>query len=83
MANLSAWQLFLWIVLLSIAMTPIIVLIANSIIAGYFKAKEQHFGRMAKAFGELFETLGKDLDGKLKTLKDEIAKNKSEEKTDG
>ena len=39
--NLTAWQLLAWIVGLEIVSAPIIIVIVNSVVSGYFRYKEQ------------------------------------------
>ena len=51
MNNLTAWQLLLWIVGLELLSAPLIVASVSAVISGYFKAKEEHIGKMTKAAG--------------------------------
>ena len=64
--NLTAWQLLAWIVGLEIVSAPIIIVVVNSVISGYFRYKEQHVGRMAKAIGEAMENMIKAIESKNK-----------------
>lgn len=64
--NLTAWQLLAWIVGLEIVSAPIIIVVVNSVISGYFRYKEQHVGRMAKAIGEAMEKTIKTIENKVK-----------------
>lgn len=51
-STLNPWQLLLWIVGLELLSLPLIVGGINSAFNGYFKAKEQHVGKLAKAIGD-------------------------------
>lgn len=64
--NLTAWQLLAWIVGLEIVSAPIVIVIANSVVSGYFRYKEQHVGRITKAVGEAMEKMIKDIESKIK-----------------
>ena len=83
---LSPWQLMLWIVCLEVLSIPLIVILVNSIIIGYFKAKRDHIGKMANSFAKAFEKIA---DNMLKTInkketdKDMVIDPKKEEKTNG
>ena len=63
----------LWLIGLLILSMPIIVAGVNTIISGYFKAKEQHISKLAGAVGQAFE---KTI---MKTLEKKQQENKVEE----
>lgn len=67
MLGLNAWQMVLWIVGLEILSAPIIASTFNVIFTGYFKAKGQYIGLIAKASSD---ALGKTLDGLQKGKSD-------------
>lgn len=73
--NLSPSQLILMIFAIEFITGVVISVVANSIINGYFKAKESHVGRMAKAFCEMLQKIGES----LKTNKKEEKKNESDQ----
>lgn len=77
--HLNAWQLLIWIVGLELLSAPILVFIINSAANGYFKAKEQHYGRVAGAIGKAMESNGKALEKAINNL---VAKTKPEEKSE-
>lgn len=77
--HLTAWQLLIWIVGLELLSAPILVFIINSATNGYFKAKEQHYGRVAGAIGKAMESNGKALEKAINNL---VTKTKSEEKSE-
>jgi len=58
---LTPWQMLIWIAGLELISIPLVVVTANSIISGYFKAKEMHFLKIIKALGEFLEKTGQDL----------------------
>lgn len=76
---MNAWQLLIWIVGLELLSAPILVFVINSATNGYFKAKEQHYGRMAGAIGKAMESNGKALEKAINNL---VAKTKPEEKSE-
>lgn len=57
MSFLNPWQLLAWIVALELISVPLIIFCVNSIIIGYFKMKEQHSARIAKAGSEALKSL--------------------------
>ena len=61
MDKLNAWQLLLWIVGLELLSAPLIVASVSAVINGYFKAKEEHVGKMAKAAGTTITQLAESL----------------------
>ena len=61
-STLNAWQLLLWIVGLEVLSLPLIAGCANSIIKGYFRAKEEHVSKVARAVGEAFTKMGEQVD---------------------
>lgn len=67
--NMEPWMLLLWIVCLCILVAPILVATVNSIFNGYFKAREGHIGRVAKALGKTIEKTADEMTKRLKTGK--------------
>lgn len=61
MANLTPWQLLLWIVGVEIVSAPVIITIVRSAIDGYFRAKATHTSIMAKAVAEGLEMVAGNL----------------------
>lgn len=55
--TLTPWQLLLWIVCLEILSAPLIAVLINTVIVGYFKVKESHIAKMAKALGKTLNVL--------------------------
>lgn len=49
MMGLNAWQTLLWIVCLAALLVPIIAVLANTIIIGFYKAKAGYLGKIMKA----------------------------------
>ena len=64
--TLSPWQLLLWIVCLEILSVPLIAILVNAIIVGYFKAKRDHFGKIATSFSKALEKITTDIMEKAK-----------------
>ena len=56
--NLSPSQLILMIFAIEFITGVVISVVVNSIINGYFKAKESHVGRLVNAFGEMLQKIG-------------------------
>lgn len=71
--NLSPSQLILMIFAIELISGVVISVVVNSIINGYFKAKESHVGRLANAFGEMLQKIGESL------KKKEEKKNESDQ----
>lgn len=72
--GLNAWQFLLWILALAMIVSPFIVGIINSVITGYFKAKDAHIGRIAKAIGATLEGVLDGLNHKLDDIVKGVAK---------
>lgn len=70
LALLTPWQQLLWLVCAVILIVPVVSAGVVSIIRGYFNAKEQHTGRMAKAVANVINQVAKEMNGKL----DEVLK---------
>lgn len=66
--GMNAWQFLLWIIGLEIASYPLLVGLMNSIIDGYFKAKEKHIGRVAKAVGDSLQAAFNEIKKKSEEL---------------
>lgn len=77
--HLNAWQLLIWIVGLELLSAPILVFVINAATNGYFKAKEQHYGRVAGAIGKAMESNGKALE---KAINNFVKQAKPEEKSE-
>lgn len=75
--NLNPWQILLWIAGLEIVSAPIVIAMANGIFTGYFRAKEIHSGKVAKAIGNALQSM--DLKDALSLLKKEEEKKNAEE----
>lgn len=73
LALLTPWQQLLWLVCAFILIIPILAAGVTTVIRGYFNAKENHIGKIARAIGN---TLSKASDETLKTLKEELKKAK-------
>ena len=71
--NLSPSQLILMIFAIEFITGVVISVVVNSIINGYFKAKESHAGRLANAFGKMLQKIGESL------KKKEEKKNESDQ----
>ena len=74
LALLTPWQQLLWLVCAVILIVPVVAAGVNAIIRGYFRAKEEHTGRMAKAVANAINQVAKEanekLDEVLKKIKD-------------
>lgn len=80
LALLTPWQQLLWLVCAFILIVPIIAAGFNAVIRGYFRAKEEHTGRMAKAIANALSKASNDvLDPILEQIKKATEK---EEKKD-
>jgi len=78
LALLSPWQQLLWLVCAFILIVPVVAAGVNAVLRGYFRAKEEHTGRMAKAVANAINQVLKEANGKL----DEVLK-KIKEVQDG
>lgn len=65
MASLTPMQLLLWIAGLELISIPLIIFTANAIMIGFFRAKEQHQGRVANSISLSFEKIAKEVSDKL------------------
>lgn len=74
LALLTPWQQLLWLVCAVILIVPIVSAGVVSVIRGYFNAKEQHTGRVAKAVANAINQVAGDaskkMDEVLKKIKD-------------
>lgn len=70
LALLTPWQQLLWLVCAVILIVPVVAAGVNAIIRGYFRAKEEHTGRMAKAVANAINQVAKEANAKL----DEVLK---------
>lgn len=77
LATMNPWQVLLWWVCIAAVTIPLIIFTVNAILIGYYKIKEQHIGKICKAFGEVFSQAGSDILSKIKS-----EKNKEETKND-
>ena len=70
MANLTPWQLLLWIAAVGMILVPLIGILVNTIIIGYFNAREKFYYRMAsnfaKAFEKAFKTMNEEIEKRMK-----------------
>lgn len=78
MANLTPWQMLLWIAAVGMIMVPLLGILINTIITGYFNAREKFYYRVAGNFSKAFESA-------LKAFAEgmEKGKNNGTKKTDG
>lgn len=65
LALLTPWQQLLWLVCAVILIVPIVAAGINAVLRGYFRAKEEHTGRMAKAVANAISQVAKEANGKL------------------
>ncbi len=65
LALLTPWQQLLWLVCAVILIVPIVAAGINAVLRGYFRAKEEHTGRMAKAVANAINQVAKEANGKL------------------
>lgn len=65
LALLTPWQQLLWLVCAVILIVPIVAAGVNAVLRGYFRAKEEHTGRMAKAVANAINQVAKEANGKL------------------
>ena len=79
LALLTPWQQLLWLVCAVLLIVPIVAAGINAVLRGYFRAKEEHTGRMAKAVANAINQVAKEANGKLdevlKKIKDGEALN--------
>lgn len=75
--GLNIWQSLLLLIAFEMIVAPFIVGTVNSIINGYFKAKDAHIGRIAKAISD---ALTSSLEFAAKTLEEQIKKAKEQNK---
>lgn len=72
MWTLSPWQTLLWIAALELISLPLIAGFVRSIIDGYFKAKEEHAGRVLNSLGKTIEQIGKEAKERASTKNAEV-----------
>lgn len=65
LALLTPWQQLLWLVFAVVLIVPIVAAGVNAVLRGYFRAKEEHTGRMAKAVANAINQVAKEANGKL------------------
>lgn len=65
LALLTPWQQLLWLVCAFVLIVPVVSWGAVGIIRGYFRAKEQHIGRIAKAIANAINQVAGDANKKL------------------
>ena len=70
LALLTPWQQLLWLVCAVFLIVPIVAAGVNVVLRGYFRAKEEHTSRMAKAVANVINQVAKEANGKL----DEVLK---------
>lgn len=74
LALLTPWQQLLWLVCAAVLIVPIVAAGINTVIRGYFRAKREHVGKMAKAFANALTGISgefnKGLDDILKKIKE-------------
>ena len=74
LALLTPWQQLLWLVCAVILIVPVVAAGVNAVLRGYFRAKEEHIGRIAKAAANAINQVAKEANGRLdevlKTIKD-------------
>lgn len=75
MLNLTPWQLLLWIAAVLMISVPLISILVNTIITGYFTAKEKHVYKMTNNFSNVAKEF-------IKTI-EERKKNGKYNETDG
>ena len=85
MWTLTPWQTLLWIAAVELISLPLIAGFVRTIIDGYFKAKEEHIGRVFNSLGKAIEQIGKEAkerSDKMKTDIFELLSKKLEEDED-
>jgi len=80
MANLTPWQLLLWIAAVLMISVPLISILINTIITGYFTAKEKHLYKITSNFSKAFENVLKEF---INEIEERKRKNGSHKQTDG
>ena len=65
LALLTPWQQLLWLVFAVVLIVPVVAAWVIAVLRGYFKAKEEHTGRMAKAVANAINQVAKEANGKL------------------
>lgn len=76
LALLTPWQQLLWIVCAAILIVPLVAAGINAVIRGYFRAKEEHFGKIAKAFANVLSEISEST---LKKFEEQMKKAKENE----
>lgn len=59
--GLNSWQMLLWIAGLELISVPLIIFMANAIVIGYFKTKQNFIATTVRSFGKVLEDTGKGL----------------------
>lgn len=80
LALLTPWQQLLWLVCAVGLIVPIAVAGVNAVLRGYFRAKEEHTGRMARAVANAINQVLKEANGKADEILKKIKEAQGEEK---
>lgn len=78
MINLTLPQLLLWIIAIGLVIIPLISILVNTIVTGYFVAREKHIYRIFSNFSKAFEAMLSGLSNEI----EKMVKN-GKDKTDG
>ena len=80
LALLTPWQQLLWLVFAVILIVPVVAAGVNAVLRGYFRAKEEHTGRMARAVANAINQVLKEANGKVDEVLKKIKEADSGEK---
>ena len=79
LALLTPWQQLFWIVCLVALVVPIISWGVIGIVRGYFKAKEEHYGRIAGAVASAVSKSSEEIMKKAQEAKEKLDISKKKE----
>ena len=80
LALLTPWQQLLWLGCAVILIVPIVAAVVNAVLRGYFRAKEEHISRIAKAVANAINQVAKEANGRLDEVLKKIKEADSGEK---
>lgn len=80
LALLTPWQKLLWLVCAVILIVPVVAAGVNAVLRGYFRAKEEHISRIAKAVANAINQVAKEANSRLDETLKAIKEAQGEEK---
>ena len=83
LALLTPWHQLLWLVCAVILIVSVVSAGITAVIREYFRAKEEHIGRIAMAVGKTLTKMQDELTNSVTNAVEKLKKKEKKEKTDG